>query len=155
MHKNGCRVLAVAAVLVVVLVVMAGCLSIPGPETKPAVTPTKQPATSATTQQVKTVAVTTPVTQPPATAPTTPTAGPVNPVVTPQGAYETRTCADQRGEIARPGQMCPGTWLAATDTFSCCSVTPVSAINRSTVMKTEPLNLIIVMNDDPGSIIPS
>lgn len=155
MRKNGCRGLAVAAVLVVFLVVTAGCLSIPGPETRPAVTPTKQPATAAVTQPVKTVAVTPLITQSPATAPVTPAKVPVNPVVTQQGAYETRTCSEQGGEIARPGQMCPGTWLTATDTFSCCSVTPESAINRATVITTEPLNLIIVMNDDPGSIIPS
>ncbi len=155
MRKNRCRVLAVAAFLVMILVVTAGCLSIPGPETRPAVTPTKQPATASVTQPVKTVAMTTMVTQPPATAPVTPAMVPVSPVVTQQGAYETRTCADQGGEVARPGQMCPGTWLAATDTFSCCSVPPESAITRTTVITTEPLNLIIVMNDDPGSIIPS
>ena len=155
MQKNGYPVLAVAAVLVVFLVVTAGCLSIPGPEPRPTATPAKQPATTAATPPVKTVAVTTVVTQPTATAPVPLTTVQVNPRVAGQGAYETRTCAEQGGALARPGQTCPGTWLAATDTFSCCSVMPVSAINRTTVMETGPLNLIIVMNDDPGSIIPS
>lgn len=144
----------VAAVLLILMLVSAGCTSIPGPE--PRATPL--PTTTFAPQQVvtiKTMGISTTVTTVVPTVVVT-TATPVNaaPATPGQGMYETRTCSQQGGGIALPGQKCPGAWLIAGDTFSCCSTSPVRATARNTSVTIDPFVLAIVMDDDPGSVLP-
>jgi hypothetical protein len=144
----------VAAVLLIFLLVSAGCTAIPGPEPRA----TLMPATSVSPKEVvtiKTMGVSTTV----ITTVPTPVVTTTNPAkgvteATGQGMYETRTCAQQGGGIALPGQKCPGAWLIAGDTFSCCSTSPVRATARNTSVTIDPFVLAIVMDDDPGSVLP-
>ena len=153
MRKSDVLVLVMTSVLILCLLVTAGCTSIPGPE--PRQTPAVEKTTAPVTPQARSLAI---KTQTPVPTTSEPAVRPVvvqtAPVTTPQGTYELRTCAGQGGGIAQPGEMCPGTWLSATDTFSCCQVMPVPAIDRNTTISIKPLDLVIVIDDDPGSIVP-
>jgi hypothetical protein len=144
------------AVVLLLLFISAGCTSIPGPEKRYALPGTMTPVpeevvTIKTMRLTTTLATTIPPTVIPAAEPSkgiTETASPS------QGTFESRSCAQQGGGIARPGQQCPGTWLIAVDTFSCCSAPPVNAGPRNASITIKPFDLTIVMNDDLGSILP-
>jgi len=143
------RVMAAAAVLVIIALLAAGCMTIPGPEKTartPAVTSPPAPvvqSTAAPQKTVKTVPTTKPVPATPAQAP----------------GYETATCAAQGGTVVSPGQKCPSAYLPATDSFSCCSKTPVAigsgnatAVNAPAAVP--PFDLSLDLDDNPGSITP-
>lgn len=152
MQRRDILCLATALILIICLIFATGCTSIPGPEPRQKTTLEKTPvpvSPPAKTLGTKTTLLT-PTLQP-ATQPVTVKA---TPSTTPQGTYELRNCAQQKGAIAMPGERCPGTWLAAVDTFSCCSEKPVPALDRNTTITIQPLDLVLVMDDDPGIIIP-
>jgi hypothetical protein len=136
---------ALAMLLLVLLPLVAGCLTIPGPESgqkTPAVTTamTSSPMTQMTpliTTSVPTVVRT-----------------PVPAITTQQAGYEAKTCMQQGGTVVTPGQQCKGTWLAATDTFSCCSVKPVPEGSGNATVTVGPFNLTVNLDDSPGSIGP-
>lgn len=151
MTSRNLRIIAAASFFILLLLISAGCTSIPGPE--PRITPTPQKTKVPVTPQVKISAEKTTI--PPTSVVTAVrTILMVTPSGTPQGTYESRTCVQQGGTVVRPGEMCDGTWLDATDTFSCCSQTPASAIDRNATITVEPFDLEIAMDDDPGSILP-
>jgi hypothetical protein len=145
-----------ATVLCILLLISAGCTSIPGPAPRMAPPATATP-TPEQVSPLKTLRVSTPVTT---TLPPAVTSGTISPrattiaVSTLPGVFESRTCALQGGGIAVPGQQCPGTWIIAPDTFSCCSVPTVRQSNPNTSVTVEPFVVLIVMDDDPGSILP-
>jgi hypothetical protein len=143
--------IGVTSILILCLLIAAGCTSIPGPE--PRSTPAPVKTTVPVTPQVKHTLVKT-TTEP---VPVMATSKPVvqlSPAATLSGTYESRTCAQQGGGIVQPGQQCPGSWLIAADTFSCCSVAPVSALSRNASITLEPFDLTLSLDDDPGSILP-
>jgi|GEM_PF-1051581 len=150
-------VFALFAVLLLVLTpLVAGCLTVPGPEDGkkyPVVTrPTTIPHVAKTT-----VAKTPAVTQTPALAKTSVPAT-ISP--TPPGtlAVSSGTCTQIGGTIVTPGYTCTGPWLAASDTFSCCSVIPVAetsgSSNASVTAIPPAFSLSVNLDDDPGSIVP-
>ncbi|PKL63667.1 MAG: hypothetical protein CVV32_12555 [Methanomicrobiales archaeon HGW-Methanomicrobiales-3] len=146
--------MVIASLLILCLLVTAGCTSIPGPEPRKTTAP-QQPTAPVTPQGTIAVLKTaTPVTATPGPAVTPVAVQTMIPPTTPQGTYETRTCAEQGGAIARPGEMCPGTWIRATDSFSCCKEMPVPSLDRNSTLSIEPLDLEIVMDDAPGTIVP-
>ncbi|MHB8164429.1 MAG: hypothetical protein ACYDDV_08770 [Methanoregula sp.] len=69
------------------------------------------------------------------------------PSPTPQPEDGSKTCSQLQGTIAVPGQVCPGTWLTASDSFSCCSKTPVAGSTSNPLVMVEPLALRIIHND--------
>jgi hypothetical protein len=145
------RVIAVLAILVVFLLVTAGCTTIPGPEPRP--TPAATKTTVPVTPQVKVTVTQVPPTSPAVVA--TRTILQITPTLSPRGTSESRTCAQQGGGIAQPGQQCPGTWLVSTDSFSCCSVTPVRApVVQNASVVIDPFDIATILDDDPGSILP-
>jgi hypothetical protein len=146
------RVFAVLAIAIVFLIVVAGCTSIPGPE--PRSTPAPPTTTVPVTPQVRDPGMRVTTTPVPTTAVTVRTLAMVTPVATREGSYEARTCAQQGGGIAEPGQRCPGTWLVAPDTFNCCSVTPVRDPVRNISITVPPFDAVIPLDDDPGSVLP-
>lgn len=138
-----------AVMLVIGLVLLAGCTTIPGPDTRFTPIPTTT-APVQVTPQAKVTAL-------PATlVPVTPTpALPATPVtVITQGIYETRACAAQGGFVVAPGNTCPGAWLLAGDTFNCCTAEPVREGGSDASVVIGPLDVVIVMDDDPGSLLP-
>lgn len=148
--------IALLAVLLLVLSPLAaGCLSVPGPEDakKNAVVTTIKttPAPERTT-----VVLTPVVKQTPVSAATT------VPATTPAGvaaaASAAGTCVQQGGTVAEAGFQCPGTWLAASDTFSCCSALPVrttAATGNESVTAVPPaFSLSVNLDDSLGSITP-
>ena len=149
MRKNHVAFAAAALVLAACFLVTAGCTSIPGPEARFTPIPTTTPVPVTPQVKVTTVKVT------PVTVSVTP-AVPIAAVTTApeQGMYETRTCAGLGGFAVGPGQECPGTWISAGDTFNCCSTGPVRAVTQNVTVNISPLDLLIVMDDDPGSILP-
>jgi hypothetical protein len=151
-------VFALLAVLLLVLTpLMAGCLTVPGPEDGkkyPVVTrPTTIPHVAKTT-----VAKTPVVTPTPAITKTSVPAT-IAPAI-PSGtlAVSSGTCTQIGGTIVTPGYTCTGPWLAASDTFSCCSVTPVAetygSSNESVTAIPPAFSLSVNLDDDPGSIVP-
>jgi len=156
MRTRSIPVFTMAAVLITVLLISSGCTSIPGPESRPTLAITATPVTTAvvminTMRAATTPAISVPPTLNPGTVPT----GGITPAVSLSQATNTSlTCAQQGGSIAVPGQQCHGTWLMAPDTFSCCSQVPVRETSRNTSVAMEPFDLVIVMDDDPGSILP-
>jgi hypothetical protein len=144
------------AVLFILLVISSGCTSIPGPAPRAApaapATPTPEQVAPLKTLRVSTPSVT--ATLPPVTTGTVSPRVTTVPVTPPQGIFELRTCSQQGGGIAVPGQVCPGTWLIAADTFSCCPVPPVRPGIRNASVTVEPFVVLIQMDDDPGSITP-
>jgi hypothetical protein len=143
-------IIAVLAILLLLLLITAGCTSIPGPE--PRSTPAPAKTTVPVTPQAKVTVAMTPI--PAQTEAVTKILVPVNPTPSPAGTYESRTCAQQGGGIAHPGQQCPGTWLTASDTFSCCSVPPFREPAQNASVVAEPFDIFLVIDDDPGSILP-
>jgi len=72
------------------------------------------------------------------------------PVPTPQITLSddgSKTCSQLQGTVAVPGQVCPGTWLTASDSFSCCSKKPVTGKIPKTSVAVDPLDLRISHND--------
>lgn len=154
MQRNHLLVPVIASLIILCLLVTAGCTSIPGPEPRQSTTqqqptaPVNPPGTIAVLKTATPVtAIPTPGVNPVAVQTTTPT-------TTPQGTYEIRTCSGQGGGIARPGEMCPGSWISATDSFSCCTVVPVVSLDRNTTISIDPLDLEIVIDDTPGNVVP-
>jgi len=143
-----------AVILLIVFPLAAGCLSVPGPEG-----PKKTPAvTAVATRSTQTVATA-------ATLPPTPVATPVrtrvitttaSPAVTTLGTsgYAPAACVDQGGFIVLPGQQCSGSWLAAINTFSCCSVPPVKGGESTGTISVAPFTLTVNIDDNLGSISP-
>jgi hypothetical protein len=150
-------VFAMLAVLFLVLSpIVAGCLSVPGPESgkkTPAVTAAVTISPTALATPVKTP-VTPSVTHSPVGT-SSPAVTSVPAVTTIESGYESTTCTQQGGTVVTPGQQCTGTWLAATDTFSCCSAKPVmEAGGNEENLTVLPLNLTVNINDSLGSIGP-
>lgn len=147
---------ALTAILLLVLFPLAaGCLSVPGPESQKktptvtaAVTRSGQLTVPATTVVQRTVVTT------PAAERTTPL--PALSVTTspPVSGYAVDTCTGQGGSQVLPGQTCPGTWLAATNTFSCCSVKPVDSRGSNKTISAAPFSLTVNIDDNLGSIRP-
>jgi len=148
------QLFALAAILLLILFPLAaGCLSIPGPEspkkttavtavatrspqtTSPAATPYQSPAAT----PVRTMAATTT-----ASAVTTPVTS----------GYAPAACQDQGGFIVLPGQQCTGSWLAAINTFSCCSVPPVKGGDGTGTISIASFTLTVNTDDSLGSISP-
>lgn len=159
MTKNALAVPLAALLLVVAIILCAGCTSIPGPDARftPLPTTTMVPMTP----QVKVTSLkltTAPVTTSPfaaATAIPVATTASLQPTATvPPDTFETRTCAEQGGSVVGPDQACSGTWLAAGDTFNCCSAVPVRDTVRNVTVAIPPLDVVIVMDDDPGPVVP-
>ncbi len=122
--KMNLPVFALFAVLLLVTTpLVAGCLTVPGPEDGkkyPVVTrPTTIPHVAKTT-----VTKTPVVTPTPAIAKTSVPAT-ISPSTSPGTlAVSSGTCTQIGGTIVTPGYTCTGPWLAASDTFSCCSTPP-------------------------------
>ncbi|HII99596.1 MAG TPA: hypothetical protein HA272_10205 [Methanoregula sp.] len=151
--KRDLPVLVITSLLILCLLVTAGCTSIPGPE--PRQTPALEKPPAPVTPQAKTpvLKTATPAASTPGPA-ATPVAVQTTLPTTPQGTYGIQTCAGLGGAIVRPGGMCPGTWVRATDSFSCCTETPLPSIDRNSTLAIEPLDLVIVMDDAFGSVVP-
>lgn len=157
--KTGQWIFALSAIMLLVLSPLAaGCLSVPGPESQKktptitaAVTRSPQATTPATTAVQRTAMTTVTIataaaTTTPATIATTGTMGNV--------WYAPATCTERGGFLVLPGQQCPGTWLAATNTFSCCSVKPVTASGGDRVLTAVPFTMTVNIDDNLGSIQP-
>jgi len=154
MQRNHLLGVVIASLLILCLLLTAGCTSIPGPEPRKTTVP-QQPTAPVTPQGTIAVLKTaTPVTATPAPAVTPVAVQTMIPSTTPHGTYETRTCTGQGGGIARPGEMCPGTWISATDSFSCCTEVPVPSLDRTSTLSIEPPDLEIVMDDALGTVLP-
>lgn len=161
MTAKGSPVPAAAVLLAVAFLLCAGCTSIPGPDAR--FTPLPTTTMIPMTPQVKATSLmlaTTPVTTSPFGSPAA-TPSPAVTTTAPQPAataspdtFETRTCAEQGGSVAEPGQACPGTWIAAGDTFNCCSAAPVRDSGHNVTVTIAPLDVVIVMDDDPGPVVP-
>jgi predicted small secreted protein len=65
-----------------------------------------------------------------------------NPAQTAQkgSALTAKTCAAQSGTICGAGQTCTGTWIAASDSFSCCSG-KVADAGSGPVLTVEPIGM--------------
>lgn len=143
-----------AVVLLILLPLVAGCLSIPGPESPKKTTAvtavaTRSPQTTATAATLPP----TPAATPARTLAMTTTAAPA---VTSQGTsgYALAACADQGGFIVLPGQKCAGNWLPAINTFSCCPVPPVKGGEDTGTISVAPFTLTVNIDDNLGSISP-
>jgi hypothetical protein len=140
---EGTNVIMAAVILVIIALLAAGCMSIPGPgdtTTTPAVAPpavTPAQATATLEPVVRTI-----------------TANPVPVTTTPAPGYETATCAAQGGTIVSPGEKCTGSYLPATDSFSCCSKNPVAIGNGNVTAAIPSFDLTLNLDDNPGSITP-
>jgi len=128
MTSSMCRFLKPAVFLIILCILSAGCIS--GNTAQPAPTTPSPTVTSVSSKYV--TKVTTPV----------PTPSP-----TPLPEDGSKTCSQLQGTIAVPGQVCPGTWLAASDSFSCCSMLPVAGTTTKPLVTVEPLDLRITHND--------
>ncbi|NMB79750.1 MAG: hypothetical protein GYA23_11730 [Methanomicrobiales archaeon] len=151
MNPRDFRILALGVLLLVAVLLCAGCTSIPGPDVRftPSPTPTEVPVpTMVKPSAIRATTAPTPV------AAASPSVMTTTMTSAAGGMYETRTCAQMEGSLVRPGEMCPGAWLEATDTFSCCSKAPRSSLNRNATVTVKPFSLAIEMDDDPGSILP-
>ena len=116
-----CRFIKPAICLIVICLLTAGCTS--RTDVQPA------PATPASPKYV---------------------AKGISPAPTPQVTVVddgTKTCSQLKGTFAIPGQECPGTWLTASDSFSCCSKTPVAGKTKKPRLVVAPLDLRITHND--------
>ncbi|RZN36907.1 MAG: hypothetical protein EFT35_07425 [Methanophagales archaeon ANME-1-THS] len=49
-----------------------------------------------------------------------------------------KTCTELNGYVCEVGDECPGEWLDASDTFSCCSKPCTSSIREAGVLTIEP-----------------
>ena len=143
-----------AILLLVIFPLAAGCLSVPGPESQKktptvtaAVTRSPQASVPATTVVQRTV-----VTAPATVRTTTPT--PVATTAPVVARYAADTCTGQGGSLVLPGQTCPGAWLVATNTFSCCSAKPMDAKGGNKTISAAPFTLTVNIDDNLGSIRP-
>lgn len=154
--KTGRWIFALSAILLLILFpLVAGCLSVPGPESQkktPAVTAAVT-RSAQTTAPATTVVQRTAVTAPAAERTTTPPT-PVATAAPTVSRYATETCTGQGGSLVLPGQTCPGAWLVATNTFSCCSVQPVDAKGSNKTVSAAPFTLTVNIDDTLGSIRP-
>jgi hypothetical protein len=62
-----------------------------------------------------------------------------------------KTCTGLGGTVTSAGQTCPGTYLTASDTFSCCSAKPAAGASPAAVLTIEPFT-VSVENEDLGGI---
>jgi hypothetical protein len=154
MKARNTTIFVFASVLMTLLLISAGCTSIPGPAPRTPVPTVTTPPVEIIT--MKTMRVPTPI--PAVTSVVITTTSPhqgITATLSPaKGTYESRTCAQQGGGIAVPGQRCPGTWLIAVDTFSCCSAALVDEGPRNASVTIGPFDLVVGMDDDPGTIVP-
>ena len=151
-------VFAIFAVLLLVTTpLVAGCLTVPGPEDGkkyPVVTrPTTIPHVAKTTVVRTPVATPAPsLAEPSVSATIAPVTSLGNLVVS------SGTCTQIGGTVVTPGFTCTGSWLAASDTFSCCSeipvAEPVGSSNASVTAIPMAFSLSVNLDDDPGSIVP-
>jgi hypothetical protein len=142
-----------ATLLLVLSPLIAGCLTVPGPESAKKTTPAM--TTMEIERPVTTVSSVTPaVTR--MTAARTPmvTTVPVTIVTTLKSGYASGTCAELGGSVVSPGQQCKGSWLAATNTFSCCSIPPVAVERANQSVTVFPFDLTVSVEDSLGSITP-
>ncbi|WP_321506137.1 hypothetical protein [uncultured Methanoregula sp.] len=141
--------------LLISMLVIAGCASVPAPGGSLVSTPSKTtaptPAPASLTPSVTTAPPLTLRTIVPAT-----TSTPLPPVTTPpaESRYVVKTCAELGGFIANPGERCPGVWQDSTEAFSCCSAEPVPNVASDLSVTVLPLDLRVNLADYPGSIIP-
>jgi hypothetical protein len=80
----------------------------------------------------------------PSSTPTSTTAPPVTstPSVTPiTESGGLKTCAELNGYECGLGEDCPGEWLDASDTFSCCSEPCTSSTSDDGIVTIEPFEL--------------
>ena len=147
---------AVSVTLLLVLFPLAaGCLSVPGPESAKKTTPVTAAVTRSSQATAVPPAQTAGVQSPvPTTAPavtTTVSAG----VETPgKEGYAAATCEDLGGFLVVPGETCSGTWLPATNTFSCCSARPARAAGTNKTISAAPFSMTVNIDDSLGSITP-
>jgi hypothetical protein len=141
------------ALLLSVMLVTAGCASIPGPVGKPVPTVTTKtitPSKITTTipaSPVKTLRTLVPVT-------TAATPAPSAASGLPESRYSVEACPEVNGFVVNPGEICPGVWLDTTETFSCCSQKPVRSTQTNLIPVTaRPLVLQVNVTDDPGPIV--
>jgi hypothetical protein len=121
------RFIKPAIIILILCLLFTGCIS--RTEVQPA------PATPVPTAFV-----------PKGTAPSLPAPSPVTVTVTVLDDGS-KNCSQLQGTVAIPGQVCPGTWLTATDSFSCCSKTPVAGKTAKPRLTIVPLDLRIAHND--------
>lgn len=138
--------LVVPFVIIICLLAAAGCTTIPGPEAKPTATPVKTPGGPVTMQPKVTAVKTTIV---PATV-----AQAAIPAAAQLGGSPLQTCTEQKGFLVQPGQTCPGAWMVASDTFSCCSQQPVRNAARNASVTISPLTLAISFDDALSPVLP-
>lgn len=143
-----------AAILLVISPFAAGCLSIPSPDAKPKTSAVTAIATSAVSHTEKVTPAPTPGKTSPTLSVTTTTIPAVTAVQTGEGKYDAGTCSARGGIVVAPGQQCKGTYLAATDTFSCCPVKPVAVGSANASVTVAAFNISVNLDDSPGSILP-
>jgi hypothetical protein len=80
-----------------------------------------------------------------------PVATPVVKVTTSVQGGALKTCTRLGGTVSSAGQTCPGTYLAASDTFSCCSAKPAGGSSPAAALTIEPFTAP-VENEDLGGI---
>jgi len=149
------------AILVFVMLVVAGCATVqaPGsplvPTPAKTSTPSKVTATVTIISPVKTLRTLAPVTTPPTTSPSSPATTP------PESRYSVETCPEMGGFIVSPGDSCPGSWLDTTGTFSCCSQKPVpesqanlTGVTAAATAAARPLDLRVNLTYELGRIVP-
>jgi len=148
----------VLALLLSLMLVIAGCASVPAPGDPLVPTPPKTITPAKVTPAVTVSVAKTLRTLAPPAATTTPSTTPIPPgtITTMSGnRYSVETCASAGGFVANAGERCPGSWMDTTGTFSCCSLQPVPDMPANlTVISARPLNLRVNLSDDPGNIVP-
>ncbi len=147
----------VAVLLLVLTPLVAGCLTVPGPEDGKKYPVVTRPTTIP--HVVKTTVAKTPVVTPTPALAKTSVPATISPATSPGTlAVSSGTCTQIGGTIVTPGYTCTGPWLAASDTFSCCSVIPVAetsgSSNASVTAIPPAFSLSVNLDDDPGSIVP-
>ncbi|PKL67710.1 MAG: hypothetical protein CVV30_12520 [Methanomicrobiales archaeon HGW-Methanomicrobiales-1] len=128
MTSSACRFIKSAVFLIILCILSAGCTS--GDTTQPASTTPSPTVTSVSSKYATKVA--TPVPTP-------------SPTSLPDDG--SKTCSQLQGTVAVPGQVCPGTWLTVSDSFSCCSKLPVAGTTTKPLVTVDPLDLRITHND--------
>jgi hypothetical protein len=62
----------------------------------------------------------------------------LTPTLTASLAGGLKTCAELNGYVCEVGDECPGEWIDASDTFSCCSKPCTSSISEAGLLTIEP-----------------
>lgn len=153
MHKTR-HLLVLAVILLALTLLLAGCLSIPGPEDAKKTPVVTRVTTTAAPERTSTIQ--TPLTRRALSPATTP--APATPAGNTGGAVTT-ACTKQGGTAMQAGYRCTGTWLTASDTFSCCSTIPVRETAAATGNTTGTIipptfSLSVNLDDNLGSITP-